>query len=230
MKSYDIVIPLGEGSQHEDRELRYCLRSIVKYYPEHGDIYIIGRRPSWLKNTCFIRAIDTPGMEHKESNIKNKILLAQSKEFIFFNDDHFLTKPLKKLPYYHMGTLEDTIKKRSGHDHYYHSLKNTADLFHGGLNFDVHCPIIYNYDKFKEIVNSFPWNVYGYVIKSLYSNSLGITGEQIEDLKINQSLNCFQIEKLIGDRPFFSIGDKSINADMFTYLQYLYPLKSEFEK
>lgn len=231
MKTYDIVYPVGNGSTWNDDELRYSLRSLCKYYPNHGTVIIVGHKPKWLHGVYHIKAQDVPGIQNKEANIMRKLLLASDAfpEFIMFNDDHFLTKPLRKLPYYYSMSLQESSDKRP-HDHYWHSLNNTIKVLGGGLNFDVHTPILYKSQKFKEAMSKYDWDIpFGYVIKSLYSNTVKVKGEQMDDLKINRRLNCFQLEKEIGDRPFFSIGDKAISPDLKIYMEYLYREKSPYE-
>jgi hypothetical protein len=238
MQTFDIVIPLGDGSTAEDNELRFALRSVSKHYPNHGSVYIIGRKPAWVRNVCHIKATDAPGMQHKERNIMNKILLAckgdVTREFLFMNDDHFIARPLQSVPYLYQQSLKESIDSRSSHDHYYYSLGNTLNALRGRnvktLNYDIHTPIIYDKKEFPRVMGWYNWDIaYGYVIKSLYANSVRIQGEQQTDLKINERLNCFQLEKRINGRQFFSIGDRAIGPDLFIYLNYLYPNKSEFE-
>lgn len=238
MRTYDVVIPLGDGSLYGDKELRYALRSLDRYYPNHGTVYLIGRKPDWVRNVCHIKASDEPGNIFRERNIMRKILKAcdsdVSEYFVFMNDDHYLTGVIEALPFYYQCDLSETMAHRRNHDHYYHSLSNTLNTLKergvGTLNFDVHVPILYSKRLFPYVMEQYNWNnPYGYVIKSLYSNSLEVKGVKMTDLKINSRMNCFQLEKTVGDRQFFSIGDKAISPDLFTYLQYLYPTKSQFE-
>ena len=46
---YDLVIPLGMGSIWQDNEIRYCIRSFVKYFSQLGKIFIVGSHPDFLK-------------------------------------------------------------------------------------------------------------------------------------------------------------------------------------
>ena len=100
------------------------------------------------------------------------------------------------------------------------------------LNFDCHCPILYNKRKFINAMDGLWNNVpYGYVIKSLYANQISVRDkQQMEDLKINVSLNAFELEKLTKGRKFFSIGDRAINPHLKMFLDYLYPNPSPFER
>lgn len=234
----DVVYPLSNGSTWENNELRFSLRSLELHYPRVKNLYIVGTKPDWIKNVTFIPYRDVPGLENKERNIMNKIVAAincktlLSKDFIFMNDDHFILDSLP-FPYYFQESLNASVLKR-GVDSYSASLNNTLKALESKklqtLNFDIHCPIVYNKEKFIRVMDQYDWTVYsGYVIKSLYCNTLGIKGTEMPDLKIKSRMDCFKLEALTTGRKFFSIYDEAIGPDLTTYLYYLYPNKSKWE-
>jgi len=234
----DVVYSLGSGSHWQDNELRYSLRSLVKYFPGLGNVYIIGKRPEWIRNAVHVKANDLPGTDRKEFNIMNKILIAcnlpvLSRQFLFINDDHFLLQPWQTVPFYYEKHLENTLAARKNHDAYYQSLDNTLGVLkgrHDTKNFDIHCPIVYDKSYFPQVMAAYDWTVnFGYVIKSLYCNTLGVKGQVMTDLKINGRHSCSKLEQLTIGRKFFSIGDSAIGPELTTYLSYLYPEKSKFE-
>lgn len=235
----DVVIPLGTGSRWDDNELRYALRSLEMHMPNIGNVYVIGHRPKWAnKNLKCVNVVDTPGIENKERNIYAKILFACglpeiTDDFLFMNDDHYLLEKFDG-EYYWEKSLINTFENRTARDHYYYSLTNTySALVKAGrktINYDIHCPIIYNKQDFILAMASYDWKIaYGYVVKSLYANTLRIVGDHYPDLKINSRMSCNDLDKLIQGRKFFSIGDEAVNVDLGIYLQYLYPNKSRFE-
>lgn len=236
----DIVYALGSGSNWDNNELRYSLRSVDKYVNHVGNVYLIGEKPKWIKNIIHIPMNDRPGVEWKEFNIMQKILRAcatpaLSREFIFMNDDHFLLHVIPPLPFYYQQTLLSSMFKRRVQDTYHKALDNTYQALmrrdYNVINYDIHVPIIYDKNLFADTVLSYDWNTApgGYVIKSLYCNTLGVKGQEVMDLKIKERMDCFKLEALTLGRKFFSIDDSSINLDMGTYLQYLYPIKSKYE-
>jgi hypothetical protein len=235
----DVVIPY----RHSDfNELKYCLRGIEKYVPHLGQVFLVGDKPDWIKagSLQHLKCMDTPGIHYKEHNIMKKVFRAcadhtLTEDFIFMNDDHFLLQPLDYLPCYYQSTIKDRYQTRTAHDHYYHSLMST----HCALirykkptrYLDIHAPIVYNKHKFMEVMTAYSWEqAYGYVVKSLYCNTLGIKGEYMVDLKINDRLKCAELEKAVAGRPFFSTGESANGAELGTFLQYLYRNKSKFEK
>lgn len=232
-----ITIPLGSGSRNNDLELRYCLRSVERYLTGYGDVFIIGRKPDWLKNVIHIPYDEgfAPQSYEKERNIFNKIMVAcederVSNSFLFMNDDHFLLKKERadRYPYYYDGYLMNKMTVTE----YKNTVNNTIARI-GAVPFyaDVHCPIKYNKRSIKQL-SKYNWGArFGYCIKTLYTHS---HVEQrymtpIGDLKIDEYYPADQIKEKITNRPWFSIGDKAFNGEIATVLQELYPTKSKYE-
>jgi hypothetical protein len=234
--STSIVIPLGHGSRHGDTELRYCLRSVEQYLTGYGEVFIIGRKPNWLKNVIHIPFDEgfAPQGHEKERNIFNKIMVAcnderVSDDFLFMNDDHFLRSPYEadKFPFYYEGRLSGKMTVTD----YKHTLYNTIKAI-DGMNVvytDVHCPILYNKDRFKALA-AYDWSIrFGYCIKTLYCRKQGGHFTPLPDIKIDGKYSAEQIIQVINGRPWFSIGDKAFEGDIIQVLQDLYPNKSKFE-
>jgi hypothetical protein len=120
-----------------------------------------------------------------------------------------------------------TDEGRKKGESYLITLENTMKLFPGTNNFDTHCPIVYNKQNFLSLI--IKWIPYGYCLKTYYCNSFGIEGEYYKDCKINETLISSQIENLIKDRMYFSIGDKAFNGEILKALNDLFPTKSAFE-
>jgi hypothetical protein len=233
--------PLGFGSRHNDIELKYCLRSIEKHLSGYGDIFLIGHKPKWVNNIIHIPAEDEQRTWWKERNIYRKILLAcedprVSDDFLFMNDDHFLLSRFgaKRFPYFFDGGTESHIGRE---DQYGNTVKNTFDALRMHVHhFDVHCPINYNKQMFKDL-QLFDWDrKYGYCIKTLYMHYwrpriMGPIRGYYPDLKINQPLPSSKIKELLTGRSWFSVGNKAfdIGGGMEQVLQELYPNKSKYE-
>lgn len=229
----DIVYALGKGSVLKDFELKMSLRSVVKNLSGVDQIWIIGNHPEWL-DTNHVNFIPLP--DHSERvpdyNIMRKISCACEKanlsnDFIFFNDDHFLLSPFDTatFPYFYSGELENYIKRR-GLDGYGRRANNTLKTLQRlGLPtkyFDIHTPIIYNKELFLKNVTSQDWNLKdGFIIKSLYANSLKIEGVEMKDNKINHAPQQ-------GDRIFSTFP--RLKASITRYLQEQFPEKSKYER
>jgi hypothetical protein len=214
----DLVVPLGPGSRHNNIELRYALRSFELYLP-HDRVIIVGERPEWLQNITHIPFPHKPCFENRVQNIYNKIMAAFeiTDKMIFCNDDHFILQPIEEMPYHHKGLMTGWKA-----DSYGRLLLNTLQAYPDCLNFDTHCPIIYERGKMPAINST--------VIKSSYCVHNKIIGSFYPDCKISRPMSETKIWSLITGRMYFSIGDLSFGGGIEKVLQSLYPNKSKYEK
>lgn len=180
----------------------------------------------------------------KERRIMEKVKFACEQEvisdnFLFMNDDMFFLNPINanEFPNYYKGTLLNSARKRS-EDRYKRALMNAHNHLtkagHTALNFDTHAPIIYNKKNFLEVMNCVNWETLtakrdGYVVKSLYANSLKLEGVFQPDCKIDQPMMPKLIRDKIVDRDFFSVGDHGLTDEMKKILDELYPEPSIWE-
>lgn len=223
----DIVYVVGRGSQWNDAELKYSLRSICKH-TTHRNVYVIGHKPSFVTNVIHIPANDVP---RKELSILRKILIAceeedLTQEFLFMNDDHFFVQDVKieEYPFYHQDTLAQEIKKRPKCP-YREEIERTERFLGSGLYFDIHTPIRYDKNLFVEFMEKCPWDRGDMVIKSLYANLLGVKGEYRKDIKLISS----EFHR-IKDVDCFSVGNRVNFLTLNKYLSALFPDKCRYEK
>lgn len=237
----DLLIPYRSVPSTNDFELRYSLRSIEKYCKGMDKVIIIGNKPSFVTNVCHIGNNRMFSQFH-ENNICEKTIFAcshtgLSDNFLFWNDDFFLTKEIdaETYPYYQCGDLNDLLETRIHQgDGYRQSILNTITALQRRgkrtLNYDLHCPIIYNKAKFIEIMQDVDWSVSnGYVIKSLYANMVGVENQFMSDNKINSDITDKEFEKIISTRHIFSIGERGLTDELKGRIEKLYPTKSKFE-
>lgn len=237
----DIVLPLGKGSIWQNQEIKYSLRSVEKYLSGVRDIYIIGEEvPSFLKDVRQIHMLDIH--VSKETNIYDKIIRACqetniSEDFLFFNDDHFLLSEFEAstFPFFCNGHLRSMVD-RNKKGNYYKAVCNTYRTLIGRnlptVHFDLHCPILYNKQKFITEMRNYDWsNRISFIIKSLYGNSIQIQSTDREsDCKINKPCLSQEILDIIKNRKFFSIGNLAINEQLKITMEQLYPNSSRWEK
>ncbi len=94
-----------EGRYRDNDELRYSLRALEMFFPEHGHVYIVtdGQRPGWLEDTDRLTIVDhrdvMPASSlplfdsgHIESYIHH--IEGLSDRFIYLNDDFFFGGPV----------------------------------------------------------------------------------------------------------------------------------------
>jgi len=233
----DIVIPYKQ-SQWADNELRFALRSVEKHLKNYRKIYVIGHRPAWMNLGTVVHIPFEDKYSH-ERNILEKILhvckYAQlSDDFLLMNDDHYLASIYNatRFPYYFYRSLEQKLSSSRGA--YADSVRNTLFALKARrlphAFYDVHTPILYNKSLFPEVMEMYNWEGKrnGFIIKSLYCNTLRLKGMILPDCKINKPMSCFEIEKWLEDRHMFSTPDK-ITPEVATFLNYLFPDKSKYE-
>ena len=235
-----IVIPYKD-EVHKGLELKYALRSIEKNLTGWDDIWIMGRDLlGWIKYfdpiSWSIADEDYPG--RKEYSVYRKLLRACdnkliSENFIYWNDDHFLLKPLhvSEIKYWHNGPLE----ARNVYNRELEKQQNTLKLLDGPYNYtkynyDVHTPIIFNKHRFKKI---FEGRTEELCVKSLYANYRGngdtyeVRGEFMDDCKILGYFEKEQVRQIINGHTFFSTN--AICQPTIEVLEELFPDKSRFE-
>jgi hypothetical protein len=240
----DIVIPVIKHDLFNHVELRYTLRSIEKYLTGFADVWIIGHAPTWCKGVYHL---DFPwyGPERPNFNIRDKLLHAANEErisdyFLYFNDDHILTKPAdaKNYPDYYDGYLGDRVYKEN-QTPYNEIVENTHKMLRwrpSALYYDVHTPIAINKNDFLSIMASMAWHPPGYIIKSIYRNQVvhrppRHKNEKVKDLKVIRPIdNPNKWHQLMTEVPVISTDAGAINACFRQVMEEVFPQKSNFEK
>ena len=101
------------------------------------------------------------------------------------------------------------------------------------INFEVHCPIIYEKDKFLKLTDTFNTLRKKYKqfvgVRSLYANYYDMDGIFTKDVKIRGRHMTDPSDKM-NKIDCFSIGDETIELGMDKILQEKYPNKSKYEK
>ncbi len=99
------------GRYRDNGELRYNLRSLEKFFPDHGHIFIVtdGQRPEWLADHPNVTLIDHAALipanarpvfdaGHIESYLHHIPNL--SERFIYLNDDIFFGAPVRRADWF----------------------------------------------------------------------------------------------------------------------------------
>ena len=95
-----------EGRFRDNDELRYSLRALEQFYPEHGHVYVVtdGQAPAWLKPSNRLTLVDHRELIPAQSlptfdsgNIESYIhrIPGLSERYFYFNDDVFFNAPVK---------------------------------------------------------------------------------------------------------------------------------------
>ena len=103
-----------EGRFRDNDELRYNLRAVKKFFPDHGHIYVVtdDQTPDWLQASPQLTIVD-----HREliptyllptfdsGNIESYIhrIPSLSERFFYLNDDVFFGAPVKLDDWFYQG-------------------------------------------------------------------------------------------------------------------------------
>lgn len=102
----DVIIPLGNGSKHDNEELRLMLRSLDAHCSDVGRVFLATQYcPDWIDRDK-ITVVDLPDSEphNKDANLIYKTLkvieLYNVERFVFSADDNFIMQDveLKHIP------------------------------------------------------------------------------------------------------------------------------------
>jgi hypothetical protein len=95
-----------EGRFRDNDELRYSLRALDHYFPEHGHVYLVtdSQRPSWLKSSDRLTVVDHRDLipahclpTFDSANIESYIhrIANLSERYFYLNDDVFFGAPVR---------------------------------------------------------------------------------------------------------------------------------------
>ena len=237
MDKLDLVYILGTGSKWFDNELRLSLRSAEKNL-SFNKVYIIGEKPSWIKNVEHIKKRDC--MSNKLQNAVEKYIVACkderiSKDFILMNDDFFTIKKVSDIPYFSRGSLNEMIKKHPTQAGYYYTalIETRKRLEKIGIkvarDFEVHAPIVFNKEKLLATIAIAGQQRNPVLLRTFYSNLNGVEEEKVLDYKVDSLLNLFL--RLKTKPRFISTTDKLVfDKDFDDWLIDQFPEVSRFEK
>lgn len=206
----------------ENEELRYSIRSVLKFYPE-ARIEVFGGKPSWYSGPYT----EINDFGNKFDNIKQcyKAICATSIDsFILMNDDFYLLKRVGSFCYYD-NLLEDKIMShtnRYGLSKYARVLMDAnKQLKRMGidqpLNYDIHTPMYFDTSLLSKIIDLSD------APRSMYGNIYSIGGENISDVKIYKDTENISISEY-----FLSSEDNSFIKIMGS-LKNLLPEPSIYE-
>lgn len=228
-----VLYVLGGGSKHEDWEIRWSLRSLVKYARNFEPV-IVGKIPKCInpkKVECH--EWEDP-YRTKHGNIMHHILHAIDDgivkgEFLYSSDDHFFVKEADFDDYpiwIRQGSLEKEIdygERPIGK--YQRSIIDTRTIleefgytylvFHGHFNTHMHTE---EADAVKRMLEVEPRARYGYEPTEMFMNTRtareDVTATYRNDIKLGKFENQIQLLQTIGENDSFSISDNAFRTEV----------------
>ena len=194
----DIVYLLKRQSDYT--ELYYSLRSI-KNIP-HNQVFIVWPLvPRLTRNIIHIQCFDNH--VYRTQNTYHKVLTAcnddrVSDDFILMNDDFYITRPVKNIPYLYKGTIQQHLEARYRSKLASQPLTSIIeDTFDPeDKDFEMHAPFIINKKKFKCMTVE-NWMM---IYRSLYCKMYWIEWQYARDRKVK---NRQQLKECKKEKPVF---------------------------
>lgn len=241
----DILYVVGTGSQWQNNELRYSLRSIAKNGKNIGRVFLVGVKPEWVSDKVIHIPCDDP-YDQPHKNILHKVLTAAynskiDSHFLISSDDHYYVKPtdFNKLPvYYREKTISEKVRDRWSI--YCNSLHDTRSiLLEKGLTIyqtNPHCNTHFDvgiYEKYKNIFDLCMWIPNGGELNCVMGNLLikeGWKAAPFADAKLNSRMSLGDIEKLATKIECLSSVTGIEGSALAKYLEKEFNKKSIYEK
>lgn len=227
----DIIYILRNG---KNEELRYSLRSVEKNYP-HKRVIFYGGKPDGIEPDLFV-PYTQPG-DTKWEKVRNTIELIckndnLTEDFILFNDDFFIMKPVETPTNYYDGTLAERINSIERalfgrHSVYSDRLRHLAETLKNAgvtnpLNYAHHTPMIINREKMLETLKKYPNEP---MFRALYGNINQIGGENMPDVKFYQRRQPFPVGQ------YASTADESWSQEKIgQIIRGKFAMRSRFER
>ncbi|MBC7548266.1 MAG: Stealth CR1 domain-containing protein, partial [Polaromonas sp.] len=139
-----------EGRFRDNDELRYSLRALVKFFPDHGHIYVVtdNQAPAWLKPSSQLTLVDHRDLipadklpTFDSGNIESYIhrIPNLSERYFYFNDDVFFGAPVRLEDWFYDGGTyvawsDDPLVTNEAMRADATSLENACRLSHQWLN------------------------------------------------------------------------------------------------
>lgn len=176
----DIVYICRNG---DNEELRYSIRSAVKNL-QFDNLWVVGGKPDWYTGNHVRINNDRTKYVNARNNLMSICDNKQiSESFILMNDDFYIVKKTKSIPYMYDGLLNDKIARYRDLNSYTKLLMSTWNTLQKNgvsdiLNYELHVPMIMEKKKLKKVL-ALPglW-------RSLYGNLYGVGGIEMTDVKV----------------------------------------------
>ena len=188
----DVLYYIGNGSLHNNLELRLSLRALEKHCKDVDKVWIVGNKPHFLKDVEYLWVEDKDKW-WKNANTKTLAAIDAgiSDKFLLMNDDFFMLEDFTAggYPYYHRGELPTEADGRNYTEVLVNTRRKLESLGATTYHYGVHCPMVIEADKYKSIKIDEPLSV-----RCMYGN-LYCQGEKVKDVKTDNILatptKCF---------------------------------------
>lgn len=241
----DLVYKIGINAEWDEyNELKYSIRSAVKYFSDLRNIVIVGNKPHWASDKIIHIPAKDPYTHNKDANLINKMILAClderiSDEFINISDDQFFLSNV---------TYNDFKTNYIENNHYNCCSNGKMNRWEIRLNrtkqllesksltyncYETHIPCLLNKNLYPKTLLQYDFGVdVGYCGNTLYFNSILDKPKVVTKnilTRITNKHNLDDLIKAVENSRFLNYTNKSINDDLKFYLLNKFNTKSIYE-
>lgn len=219
---------LGSGSKWNNNEIRYSIRSVLKFHP-NATITIVGEKPDWY-NGYHYYVPDDSECPYVNKWVKMEFACTLFDEFVQMDDDFFLLEPYKKAIYYH-GTMAQKYKRINSVTLWSDVIKSTLKQFPDEKNHLQHFPLPVRSKEMLRVAEIYPNRTVAPSIslRQCYCVHVKEYPEiELQDMKVRYGFSK-SIERQISGYPFFSISDHIRSHSFRHLLEKMYPNPSIYE-
>lgn len=224
----DVLYTLGKGSLFNNLEIEYSVR-LLKKFVKFDRLFVVGERPN--VDCLFIPFRDQ--LPSPANNVFLKIVKVCeetdiSEEFLYMMDDVFVLQSFDtdSFPIYHSGELTEKTPINSYMGQLQETRRFLLSFNKPILHYGVHCPIVYNKSKIKAI-DTFYWKYvngqsskFGLNPRILYGNWFDHPNKEfIKDCKLIQDISKREIDDMMKDKKWFSVGSRTFGANIRNYME-----------
>ena len=226
----DVVYPLGTGSAWNDNELRFSLRSLMRYVEDLGRIIIVGHKPSWLDVASVLHIPMADSKGGKDRNMIRKVLAAcdhVSGPFVRMSDDQCVLRSMRfaDLPAYgrRAERLGECPTKRWSRNKY-HTQQWLAERGLSFHDFDLHCPMPCDPKIFRQMGEESVWQNEKCTINTLYGNMAGLIPHLGDILYYHSPPGCHRkIFSAVRGPMFLNYNNKGLDNRLRYALTVMFP-------
>lgn len=234
----DVVYTVKHSDDNE--ELKYSLRSL-KNIP-HKRVVFVGHKPIWSKPDLHI-PVEQTGVSKVAKTNHNWFTVALNKEvssqFILMNDDFFIMKPIKKLPFYHSSShnkFEKYYQENHPNSSYTDVIINTSKrLIELGIenpkSYELHLPTIISKQAIRIALARQHYRITPINIRTLAIHLMEVDSVKRNDVKFYGSRESDKSPDMeLPEMDFISTDDNTWNSEIGDYVKSMFQKKSRYEK
>lgn len=219
-------------------ELRHSLRSLANL--PHRHVWLVGYKPRWVTNVGYLPQYQR-GTKH-ENTWANWLAAARhdqiSSQFVLFNDDFYVTRPIDGVTTLHRGPLEQAEDhyRQWRAEFYYRRTVHTRGLLHragvaaGGplYSYELHVPMVVDREllllaaQWLETNRQRPGSI---AKRTWYGNWAAVGGEQAQDVKVQGADHGLPDTPL----PYLSTSPQSWRGRVGGWLRQQFPTPCNYE-